>query len=72
MDAMKEASDMPYSQTGDICSMIEQRTYMVTNYPITGKSVPKFLQSGTYKVVIKLFDVDKVTTSETSVLLYLS
>lgn len=72
MEPLTKASDLPNAKTGDICSMIEQRAYTVTNYLVNGQGVPQFLQSGTYKVSILLMDENKVVTSQTDVFLYLS
>lgn len=54
MRPLSKASDMPCLEKGDICPLFEQRTYMVDNWMLDASLLPRFMQSGFYKLVLIL------------------
>lgn len=63
MGNMAKASDMPVADQGDMCQLIKQRKYTVSNYDAELGAAPKYLQKGVYRVVVWIKDENDVVTT---------
>lgn len=63
MDSLSAASDLPRSDSGDICALLERRVYTVNNLVVSPEGYPKFIEAGGYKLDILVRDANGVITT---------